>query len=67
LADASREVLDVVASSEPEAHSFGVDWWTLLSDPQFLTNPYPDLKTIRELAPVHFDPASGIYFVAAYR
>jgi hypothetical protein len=67
LADASREVLDVVTPSEPEAHSFGVDWWTLLSDPQFLTNPYPDLKRIRELAPVHFDPASGIYFVAAYR
>ena len=62
-----RESVDVVAPLESAPLSFGIDWWTLLADPQYLSNPYPDLKRIRELAPIHLDPASGIYFVAAYR
>ncbi|WP_319772111.1 cytochrome P450 [Breoghania sp.] len=53
-----------VASVPP---SFDIDWWTMLADPGFLTNPYPDLKRIRELAPVHFDPVSGVYFVMGHK
>lgn len=46
--------------------AFDIDWWTMLMDPGFLTDPYPDLKRIRELAPVHYDPVSGIYFVLGH-
>ncbi|MBN9669591.1 cytochrome P450 [Roseibium aggregatum] len=47
--------------------TFDIDWWTTLMDPEFLKNPYPELKRIRELAPVHFDPGSGIYFVLGHK
>ena len=47
--------------------SFGIDWWTMLTDPGYLRNPYPELKRIRELARIHYDSASGIYFVLGYR
>jgi cytochrome P450 len=45
---------------------FGIDWWALLADPEYLSNPYAELKRIRKLAPVHHDPASGIYFVLGH-
>ncbi len=48
------------------ATSAEIDWWTLLTDPDYLTNPHPHLKRIREMAPIHLDPASGIYFVLGY-
>ena len=47
--------------------SFGIDWWTMLTDPEYLRNPYPELKRIRQLASIHYDSASGIYFVLGYR
>ena len=47
--------------------TFDIDWWTTLMDPEFLKNPYPELKRIRELAPVHFDPVSGVYFVLGHK
>ncbi len=43
-----------------------IDWWTMLTDPDYLRDPYPDLKRIRELAPVHHDPASDVYFVLGH-
>ncbi|HEU0123684.1 MAG TPA: cytochrome P450 [Bryobacteraceae bacterium] len=46
---------------------FGVDWWTLLRDPAYLRDPYPELKRIRELAPIHYDPVTGIYFILGHR
>jgi cytochrome P450 len=46
--------------------SLGIDWWTMLTDPVYLRNPYPDLKRLRQLAPVHHDPASGVYFVLGH-
>jgi len=55
---------DAVSSLPPE---FGIDWWTLLTDPEFLKNPYPELNRIRELAPIHYDASSGIYFILSYR
>jgi hypothetical protein len=63
--DASHDVPGTAA--DPASLSFGIDWWTLLTDPNYLTNPYPDLKRIRELAPIHQDSATGIYFVTRYR
>jgi cytochrome P450 len=65
--DASREVRGAMNPSDSPRGSFGVDWWTLLTDPGFLRDPYPELKRIRELAPIHYDPASGVYFVLGYR
>lgn len=46
--------------------SSAIDWWTLLTDPDYLRNPYPKLKRIRELAPIHRDLASGVYFVLGH-
>ncbi len=43
------------------------DWWALFKDPAYLTDPYPELKRIRDLAPVHHDPVSGVYFVLGHR
>jgi cytochrome P450 len=47
--------------------SHGIDWWTMLGDPGYLTNPYPELSRIRGLAPIHQDDATGIYFIAGNR
>ncbi|NDV85390.1 cytochrome P450 [Aurantimonas aggregata] len=57
------------AAGPPDASplSFGIDWWAMLGDPNYLTDPYPELKRIRELAPIHYDGVSGIYFVPGYR
>jgi cytochrome P450 len=65
--DASRDVLGAIAPPDSLPLSFGIDWWTMLTDPQYLSNPYAELKRIRELAPIHYDSASGIYFVMRYR
>ena len=43
-----------------------VDWWALFADPTFLTSPYQELKRIRDLAPVHYDDVSGVYFVLSH-
>ncbi|MBN9669593.1 cytochrome P450 [Roseibium aggregatum] len=43
-----------------------LDWWTLLTDPDYLTDPHPHLKRIREKGQVHYDPASDIYFVLGH-
>jgi cytochrome P450 len=63
LASLSHGRTDAVAALAPATE---IDWWGLLTDPEFLKNPYPDLKRIRESAPIHFDPVSGIYFVLGY-
>jgi hypothetical protein len=65
--DVSRDIVEAVAPPNFLPPSFEIDWWTLLADPQYLSNPYPDLKRIRELAPIHYDSVSGIYFVTRYR
>ena len=54
-------------TSDSQPESFEIDWWTMLTDPEYLSDPYSELKRIRELAPVHFDPASGIFFVLGHR
>lgn len=46
--------------------SFDIDWWGTLTDPAFLANPYPELNRIRELAPLHYDPVTGLYFVLGF-
>jgi cytochrome P450 len=43
-----------------------INWWGMITEPEFIRNPYPELKRIRELAPVHHDPVSGVYFVLGY-
>lgn len=48
------------------ASSSSVDWWTMFSDPAFLACPYRELNRIRDTAPVHFDPVSGVYFVLGH-
>lgn len=49
-----------------EIATLEIDWWTLLTDPDYLANPHPHLKRIREAAPIHYDPASDIYFVLGH-
>jgi cytochrome P450 len=52
--------------SDSRPASFGIDWWGMLTDPEYLRNPYPELKRIRELAHVHYDSVTGLYFVLGY-
>lgn len=49
-----------------EAAFAAIDWWTLLTDADYLANPHTQLRRIRESAPVHQDAATGIYFVLGY-
>ncbi|MCX2725786.1 cytochrome P450 [Roseibium salinum] len=44
-----------------------IDWWPLLSDPEFLEHPYPQLRRLQDLGSVHLDKASGIYFILGHR
>ncbi len=44
----------------------GHDWWSMLTDPVFLENPYPQLRRLRDQGPIHFDDPSGIYFVLGH-
>jgi cytochrome P450 len=62
----SLQASGIAASSVALPSSFGVDWWSMLMDPIFLRNPYPELKRIRELASIHYDSESGIYFIMGY-
>ncbi|GAB4518913.1 MAG: cytochrome P450 [Roseibium sp.] len=43
------------------------DWWSILSDRDFLENPYPELQRLRANGPVQFDARSGIYFVLGHK
>ncbi len=43
-----------------------VDWWSMLTDPEYLKSPYAELKNLREMGPVHRDPATGVFFVLGH-
>jgi cytochrome P450 len=45
----------------------GIDWWSLLTDRDFLKDPYAALARIQALGSVHRDPQSGVYFVLGHR
>jgi cytochrome P450 len=42
----------------------GTDWWGLFSSPAFIENPYPHLKRLQDLGPVHRD--GDIFFVLGH-
>lgn len=44
-----------------------IDWWSILSDRDFLENPYPELRRLQALGPVHLDKSNGIYFVLGHK
>ncbi len=44
----------------------GHDWWTMLTDPAFLENPYPELRRLQEQGPIHLDTGSGVYFILGH-
>jgi cytochrome P450 len=52
-----------VAREEPAA----IDWWRMLADPAFLADPYSELARLRDLAPVHHDSVSGVFFILGHR
>ena len=62
----TRSDLTDAHAAETQPAGTGIDWWTMLADPAYLAGPYATLKRIRELAPVHHDPVSGIYFVLGH-
>ncbi len=43
-----------------------IDWWSIITDPDFIEYPYPTLKQLQQLGPVHFDKKSGVYFILGY-
>jgi hypothetical protein len=58
-----------IRESDPSASSpttSGIDWWTMLTDPAYLSDPHAELRRIRELGPIHHDQASGVYFVLGH-
>ena len=65
--DASDDVLDAAVPPDVATEGDAIDWWGMLTDPKFLSNPYPDLKRVRERGAVHFDPVTGLYFVTRSR
>jgi len=53
--------------SHDDVDQISINWWALLTDTRFLENPYPELKRLQQLGPVHFDCASGVYFILGHR
>lgn len=45
----------------------GHDWWSMLTDPAFLADPYPRLRELQAQGPVHQDERSGIYFILGHQ
>jgi len=43
-----------------------LDWWDVLSDKEFLENPYPMLETLRSHGPVQRDATTGFVFVLGH-
>lgn len=43
-----------------------INWWQRLADPEYLENPYPELKQLQALGPIHYDPLSDIYFALGH-
>ncbi|WP_321505413.1 cytochrome P450 [Breoghania sp.] len=43
-----------------------VDWWSMLTDPEYLKSPYAQLNALRDKGPVHRDPATGVFFVLGH-
>lgn len=43
-----------------------VNWWGLLTDPDYLADPHPHLHRLRAMAPVQRDDWSGIFFVLGH-
>lgn len=44
----------------------GINWWGMLTDPAYLTDPHAELKRLREFGPVHHDAASDVWFVLGH-
>ncbi|MEM6405092.1 MAG: cytochrome P450 [Pseudomonadota bacterium] len=53
--------------SENQPAASEINWWAMLTDPEHIRNPYPELKQIRERSPIHHDPKSDVYFVLGHR
>ncbi|MBL4837431.1 MAG: hypothetical protein JKY34_07615 [Kordiimonadaceae bacterium] len=43
-----------------------IDWWSIITNPDFIEYPYPTLKQLQQLGPVHYDKKSGVYFILGY-
>jgi len=54
---------DLAAAVTAEA----VDWWALLTDRDFLVEPYPWLRQLQQRGPIHHDRASDVWFVLGHR
>lgn len=57
--------LPKTAGAPEDGHD--IDWWSILSDRDFLENPYPTLSRLQAGGPVQFDERSGIYFVLGHK
>lgn len=44
----------------------GFDWWALLTDQDFLENPYARLHVLQDRGQIHLDENSGIYFALGH-
>ncbi|MBN9669597.1 cytochrome P450 [Roseibium aggregatum] len=64
--DCQTEGTAPVTGDKPEDEN-AIDWWSILSDRDFLENPYPELRRLQALGPVHFDERNGIYFILGHK
>src|SRR5262245_53570698 len=64
---ASRDIPRALAPSDSRLADHGIDWWALLTNPEFREHPYPEPKRIQALARIHWDPVTGIYFILGHR
>jgi len=44
-----------------------IDWWGLLTNRDFLADPYPWLARLQKRGPLHQDHGSGVWFVLGHR
>jgi cytochrome P450 len=54
-------------AATPVRQRAAIDWWGLLTDRTYLAYPYPELKRIQQLGPVHYHEGSGVWFVLGHR
>lgn len=53
-------------AASPAETGGSLNWWGMLTDPAFISNPYPVLHRLRDAGPVHRDEGSGIFFVLGH-
>jgi len=44
-----------------------IDWWSMIMDPGFIENPYPQLLELQKGGPIQYDTRSDMYFALGHK